>query len=236
MFYRKIIFIVFFISIAASLYSLEFRSWGASGGVMYVRNSHDDGAPSPMLPYLGLATSFNLSGNNFLEPSLLVSWNYYLWNTEDEIALPAEIEYADSVLLINLLLDCPFVMKFDISETVKTGFLLSPAFILRIPIKTWGEGDSVKSDMMSFFYGGRFLFLEAGGIIEWNYSPTKSFKGRIDFLYPIYHIWDGGDKTDHLTIKVGIIFSFEKQRNASPETSAPVQAENIDQPSSEEEN
>ncbi len=196
--------VLFFLSL--TLYGLE--SFGITAGVMYVRNSSDEGAPSPILPYLGATASFALGEKSFLEPSLIFNWNYYLWSSDEEMALPAEIEYADSVLLLNIVLDCPFVMKYKIKNNVSWGWLASPAFIFRIPLKSWGEGDSDKSDILSYFYGGRFIFLEAGGLVEWDYSAKNSLKAKIDVLLPIYNIWDGGSFSNQLSVRLGLTFSF----------------------------
>jgi len=208
MFYKRLILFTILLFLVFALYGFDFESYGITGGVMYIRNSSDDGAPSPMLPFLGANASFSFGKRFFLEPSIVFNWNYYLWSEDEEIALPAEIEYADSVMLFNIILDCPFVMKFGIKEKVSLGAFASPAFIFRVPIKTWGEGDSQKSDVLSYFYGGRFLFIEVGTLVEWDYSIKNSFKARVDTLLPIFHLWDSGTFSDQLSIRVSLTFSF----------------------------
>lgn len=204
---RILILIVLFLFIPlATLSALD--SIGVTGGVIYVRNSSDDGAPSPILPYIGINAVFRLDEKLSLEPSLSLTANYYLWSETGETAIPAEIEYADSVLLLNLILDCPVVMKYRVKENVSLGMLASPAFIFRVPLKAWGEGEDRKKDITSYFYGGRFIFLETGGLVEWNYSENKSFQSRLDILFPVYHIWDGGAFSDHLSVRLGFVFSF----------------------------
>lgn len=209
--------IIFFLAVftftSLSVYGID--SIGVMGGVMFTGNSSDDGAPSPILPFIGAEASFTFRDNSFIEPSIAMTANYYLWSAEESMALPAEIEYADSVLLLSIFLDSPYVMKYRLKENVDWGWLASPLLVFRVPLKTWGEGASQKADILSYFYGGRFLFLEAGGLIEWNYSPLKSFKSRLDLLFPVYHLWDGGALADQLSVRLGFIFSFKVQEKGS---------------------
>ncbi len=210
--YIVIFFLAVFPFTSFSLYGID--SIGAMGGVMFTGNSSDEGAPSPILPFIGAAASFAFRENSFIEPSIAMTANYYLWSAEESMALPAEIEYADSVLLLSIFLDSPYVMKYRLRENIDWGWLASPLLVLRVPMKTWGEGDTQKADILSYFYGGRFIFLEAGGLIEWNYSPLKSFKSRLDLLFPLYHLWDGGAITDQLSVRLCLIFSFKVQEKS----------------------
>jgi len=209
MFCKKfILFLILFFS-ALTLYGFSFESYGVKGGVMYVRNSHLDSAPSPALPFLGVNAGFHLNKNYFLEPSIIFNWSLYSWSENEKMALPAEIEYADSVLLLNFIIDCPFVLKFRITENVSICPFVSPVFIFRFPIRAWGEGDSSKSDIMSYFYNSRFIFLELGTFVEWYHSPRHSLKARLDALLPVYNLWtESYSITDHFSIKASITFSF----------------------------
>ena len=220
MIFKRIVLssIIFFL--ALTLYGVGFDSFGITGGVMYINNPSDDGAPSPILPYLGVAASFSLKEKYFIEPSIVFNWNYYLWSEEEGIALPAEIEYADSVLLLNIIFDFPFVMKYKITKNVALGGLASPVFIFRVPLKAWGEGESQKSDILSYFYDVRFLFFEAGGLVEWDYSPKNSLKARLDILLPVFHFWDEDSFSDQLSIRVSVTFSFMSKSGQAKKSSA----------------
>ena len=209
MFYKRVLLFLILLSLALSLYGLEFESYGIMGGVMYIRNSIEDSAPSPILPFLGVNTSFSFSERFFIEPSAVFNWSYFLWSEDKKMALPAEIEYADSVLLFNIMLDCPFVLKFNVNEKVALGGFVAPALIFRFPLKTWGEGDSHRSDILSYFYGGRFIFIEAGSLVEWNYSLRYSFKARLDTLLPVFNLWGDAPFSNQLTVRASITFSFK---------------------------
>ena len=226
---KRLIFSLILFFLALTLYGIGFDSYGITGGVMYIRNSSDDGAPSPILPYLGASAGFSMDfigERYFLEPSVVFNWNYYLWSENEEMALPAEIEYADSVLLLNIIIDCPFVMKFRIHKDLAFGALASPVFIFRIPLKTWGEGDSQKSDILSYFYGGRFFLFEIGGLVEWDYSKKHSFKARVDALLPVYHLWDGDSFMNQFSVRVSLTFSFltktAQEKKAAAEEAAVI--------------
>lgn len=222
--YRKYILAsLLAVSAIISVYPLE--SLGAMGGILYSANSSEEGAPSPVLPFIGIASSFRLGEKTFIEPSMVLTANYYLWSAEEEIALPAEIEYADSVLLLSAIIDFPYVMKYPLREKLDIGWAASPVLILRIPLRSWGEGQNSRSDILSYFYGGRFIFLEAGGLAEWKYATDKSLKGRFDVLFPVYHLWDGGEITDQFSIRLSFIFSFMrkevKEENSNEEKQIP---------------
>ena len=221
---KKIISFLILFFLVFTLYGFDFESYGVTGGVMYIENSSTDGAPSPILPYLGANASFYLKEKMFIEPTIAFNWNYYLWSTKEGMALPAEIEYADSVLLLNIIIDCPFVMKYDFKKNLSLCWLASPLFIFRVPLKTWGEGESQKSDIMSYFYGGRFLFLEAGGFAEWDFSSKNSLKARVDLILPVFHLWDGDSFSDQLSVRVSVTFSFmsekAQQRKAAAKTAS----------------
>jgi hypothetical protein len=204
--FKKLALFLILFSITVSMYGIE--SLGVTGGVMYVRNSNEEGAPSPLLPYIGLTSGFLIMEKHLIEPSLTVTGNYYMWSEEQEIALPAEIEYADSVFFITFMLDIPYVWKYEVSEKLNLGALAGANLVFRIPGTAWGEGENQKSDMTSYFLGGRFLFLEAGGFLEWRYAAKKYFRIGADIIYPVYHLWDGGSKTDQLTLKLGVTFNF----------------------------
>jgi len=222
MFIKRLILFTVLFFLVFTLYGLDFESYGITGGVMYIRNSSEDGAPSPMLPFLGVNAGFSIKDKYFLEPSIVFNWNYYLWSEEEEMALPAEIEYADSVLLLNIIIDCPFVMKYKITEKNFLGVFASPVFIFRIPLKTWGEGDAQKSDILSYFYG-RFLFIELGSFFEWNYSLKNSFKARVDTLLPVFHLWDSGSFSDQFTLRLSLTFSFKTKKAQQREADAAAQ-------------
>ena len=209
---------IIILSIAAffipfSLSAFEINSVSFEGGPLFMLNTDDEGAPSPLLPNIGAGCEIE-SGSGYFMPSLNLSWNYYQLSEEDaEVVQPAEIEYADSLLLMNILIDFPYSMRYTLKNNLQLGWLASPAFMLKLPLKAWGEGESQKSDILGYFYGGRFIFLEAGGYLLWNYSEKHSFKTSLSFYVPVYHIWDGRPFMDEMMLRLGVGFYFNLKKN-----------------------
>ena len=213
--YKKIIIIaVITVSfIPFSISAFEINSVSFEGGPIFMLNTDEEGAPSPLLPNIGAGCEIE-SGSGYFMPSLNLSWNYYQLSEEDsELVQPAEIEYADSLLLMNILLDFPYSMRYSLKNNIQLGSLASPAFMLKVPIKAWGEGDSRRSDILGYFYGGRFIFLETGGYLLWNYSEKNSLRTFLSFYLPVYHLWDGRPFMDEMMLRLGVGFHFNLKKN-----------------------
>lgn len=206
---KKLFIVPFLIFIfPAYVFSFSFESIGIVGGIMYVHNPNVEGAPSPISPYIGMEVGLSLTKYIKFEPQILFWGSNYHWVEDEQIALPAEIESGDSVLMFNMLIDIPFTMKFPITEKLSLGWYAGPAFIFRFPIKAWGEGKDHTSDLLGYFFGSRFIFAEIGGLMEWHFSEKRSIKGKLDILYPIYHFWDGESLLDHFTVRFGVVINF----------------------------
>ena len=211
----KKIFIIFILSAFFPFYlsAFEIQSVSFEGGPLFMLNTDDEGAPSPLLPNIGAGCEIE-SGSGYFMPSLNLSWNYYQLSEEDaEVVQPAEIEYADSLLLMNILIDFPYSMRYSLKNNLHYGWLASPALMLKVPLKAWGEGENQKSDILSYFYAGRFIFLEAGGYLLWNYSEKNSFKTSLSFYVPVYHLWDGRSFMDEFMVRLGVGFSFNLKKS-----------------------
>ena len=211
--YKKyFLFFLFIIFLPFFSYAIEINSLSLEGGPLFMLNTDEEGAPSPLLPNIGIGAEIESSGAAYFLPSMNISWNYYqMSEEEDSVVQPAEIEYADSLLLMNILIDFPYSMRYYLKESLYAGWLVSPALMLRIPLKAWGDGESQRSDILGYFYGGRFIFLEAGGYLLWNYSEKRSFKTLLSFYLPVYHLWDGRSFLDEMMLKLGFSFSFSRK-------------------------
>ena len=211
---KKIIVLFFIFScIPFFISAFEIQSVSFEGGPLFMLNTDDEGAPSPILPNIGAGFDIE-SGSGYFMPSINLSWNYYQLSEEDaEVVQPAEIEYADSLLLMNILIDLPYSMRYELKNSLQLGWLASPAFMLKVPLKAWGEGENQRSDILSYFYAGRFIFLEAGGYLLWNYSENNSFKTSLSLYVPVYHLWDGRSFMDEFMVKLGVGFSFNLKKS-----------------------
>ena len=208
---KKYFFAIFILILTHQLSGQIFQNYAFETGMMYLNNSSDEGAPSPILPYFGVSGSIDMGNNRKLTPSVLFTGNYYLWSDAEEKAIPAEIEYADSVWFLSMLVDVPYTFRYQIKEKLFVSWLVSPVLALKIPLKTWGDGENQRGDMLGWFYKGRFIYLEAGSGLEWHYSETKSYGLELCVLYPVYHIWEGSDFLDSMIVRLGFIFSFNKK-------------------------
>lgn len=210
---KILLFIIFIFSTPLFVFALELNSLSFEGGPVLILNTDDEGAPSPILPSIGIGADIGLAPG-YLMPSIGISWNYYQLSEEDpDIVQPAEIEYGDSLLLMNILFDVPYSMRYSFKNNTKFGWLAAPAFMFKVPLKAWGEGETHKSDILKYFYAGRFIFIEAGGYFLWDYSKKKSFKTMLSLYFPLYHLWDGRPFLDEMMFKLGVSFSFNLKKS-----------------------
>ncbi|MCL2293889.1 MAG: hypothetical protein FWC36_03380 [Spirochaetes bacterium] len=225
MFYKKAILFLVLFFLALSLYGFAPESYGIKAGIMYIRNSHKDSAPSPVLPFLGVKAYIPRGNNFYLAPSITFNLAEYFWSEDDRMALPAEIEYADAVLLLNFIIDCPFVLKTRINDDVTLGGFIAPTIILRFPVRTHGAGEEHRSDILTYFYAGRFFFLGAGGLVKWDHSPRNSLTVRIDTLLPVFNLFNNDPLAQQLSIRGSLTFSFKTRRAMQEKAAAQSSAQ-----------
>ena len=207
---KKLFTVIILLLLPLYLSAFEIKSISLEGGPLFIMNTDDEGAPSPILPNIGVCFEIE-HGSAYFMPSVNLSWNYYQLSEEDSsLVQPAEIEYADSLLLMNILIDFPYTMRYDLKENLEIGWLASPAFMLKLPLKAWGEGENRKSDILGYFYGGRFIYFEGGGFLLWNYSEKNSFKTSLSFYLPVYQFWNGRSFFDEMMFRLGFGFSFKQ--------------------------
>ncbi len=210
---RKYLLYILILLGSVPVSSLDIESVSIDGGPLFMLNTDKEGAPSPLLPNIGFSADIRGEGEmSYFIPSVSFCWNYYqLSESDTSIVQPAEIEYADSLLLLNILMDFPYSIRYLIKDKITAGWLVSPAVMLRIPVKAWGEGENQKSDILGYFYSGRFIFIETGGYLLWDYSDKNSFKSVLSLYFPLYHLWDGQSFFDEFMIKLGFGFSFKSK-------------------------
>lgn len=211
---KKIIFflIVTFIfasSPAFGLEGLKAEDINAEMGNILILNSREEGAPSPMLAFFKTGIDIRLSPNIYISPGLAFTGSAYQLSEEDgKTAIPTEIEYADSVWFLNIIFDFPLSVRYEIGKDLYAGLLFSPAFLFKVPVRTWGEGENQKNDMMDYFYGGRFIYAEGGGLVKWDFSEKVSLYGNLRAYFPVYHIWKGGKFSDAMMFSLSAGASF----------------------------
>jgi hypothetical protein len=168
----------------------SFQSIGISHDTLWLGNSDSDSAPSPVLSVWSVSAKFALSRNWYLAPEIGFYEVEYFYR--DNVAFPAEIEYADAVRTFNILLSSPFLYRFAPAEDfiILTG--TGPAFSFKIPRRTYGYGSG--GDIGDYFIQkGRFLHWEVIADFEWSLFPHLAFYTRARVIVPLYRIWDGDD-------------------------------------------
>ena len=180
-----------FCAAAAFGQGVEFQFQGVEifRDVLWLGNSETDSAPSPILGVWGAAAKFKLTERFFFLPEIGLYGIEYFYR--DGKALPAEIEYADAVGTLVVLLD-PLVAYNIPLPGGKLAVLAGtgPALSIKIPIVP--HGDAPTSEVGGYFFEKlRFLHWEFKGVLEWNLTDSLGLSVRLRTLLPIYRFWDG---------------------------------------------
>jgi len=212
---RKLpVFIILFISTSA-LFAVDHFIMEVESGVTWLHNEaygtegsgHKD--PDPILYRIGLAFPIYLNDSLFIRPSLTViskSWQYI---PDNNWAMPVDPMWQD-LMVMSLLFDFPvgYELKFS---SFSFGFFGGPAFNFRTPL--WGEGESVREDMVQYFFSSvRFINLTGGFFFNIPLSDIISLTLKGDSWIPIHNLWSrtGLPFSDGLmvTVSAGIRFTF----------------------------
>ena len=174
--------------------ALSVKSIEARAGLLWLGNSSTEGAPSPLLDTVGIALPITITPAISIAPELdFTGTQYQLQVYSDPTrAVPTEIEFANSVWYLGILLDLPFRYTFPLSKQTALGFGVSPAFLLRIPTVSWGTGGSEAGAMSAYLFGkGRFFYPSAQVFFDWQVLSGLALEFRLRGFFPIFHIWDG---------------------------------------------
>jgi hypothetical protein len=183
--------IAFLIASAVSAQEAKSRFQGVElfRDTLWLGNSDSDSAPSPVLGVWGAAAGFRMSDNLFFLPEIGFYGLDYFYR--DGKALPAEIEYADAVGTLVVLLDAVLAWNFPLRDerlAVKAG--TGPALSFKIPVVP--HGDAPTGEVVSYFLQNlRFLHWEIKGVFEWDISKSLGLSVRLRTLLPVYRLWDG---------------------------------------------
>lgn len=201
-------------------FSVSFPGIDLSGGMFWIGNAETEGGPSPLLGIWGVGLPITFTPLFSIGPELSMCGTQYQLMSDGEKAVPTEIEYADSLWALFLLLDVPFRFTFHITDAISLGPSAHTTFIFRIPITGWGEASARTGDpehrsaISRYFYeNARFLYPGTGFFFNWKLSGVLGFHARLLALFPLFHAWDGESAKfwDQLCIsgRVGIRFYFQ---------------------------
>ncbi|MDR1626129.1 MAG: hypothetical protein LBT33_06270 [Spirochaetia bacterium] len=169
-----------------------FRGFGVFHDTLWLGNSDTDSAPSPILSVWGAAFKFSLPLESlYFAPEIGFTSVEYFYR--EDAAFPAEIEYADAVKTIDIILSAPFLYRFVPAPDFVIHAGTGPAFSFKIPIQTYGEGSA--GDVGGYFIDkARFVHWEASSDFEWGLFDYLAFFVRARLILPLYRIWDGESK------------------------------------------
>ena len=172
------------------------------------------GGPSPVVTSVAVGLPLEFTPLISLEPELYMFGTHYeLYNlsviegfenivdvASASKAVPTEIETANSVWLLSLMIDVPLRFTIRINETLSAGGGIHNVLLLHIPTLGWGNGafaagssgDTYRSLIASYFYkSARFYYPGAGLFFSWKFSDRIGLVIRSRILFPLFHAWDG---------------------------------------------
>ena len=105
---------------------------------------------------------------------------------------PAEIERANSLWVLGVLLDTRFGYAFELSDTLRLGGAAGLALVFRLPLIAFEDAGQYQADAFSYFLI-RFLYPEIEIALHWDLLKDIGISFALRGLFPLFHIWDGED-------------------------------------------
>jgi hypothetical protein len=164
-------------------------------GLMVLINTYEDSAPSPFLNTLGVSIPIPLvssDGPLYWDTSLLLFSLHYQYSEGENggLFLPAEIEKADTLWTLGIILDTRFGYAFSLSERVRLGGAAGLAAVFRLPIVAIEEGGEHQGEAWSYFLA-RSVYPELELACRWDILKRLGLVFSVRGLFPIFHLWDG---------------------------------------------
>lgn len=187
----------------SALNELEF-----DGGLTFLGNADPDGAPSPLMPTVGV--NLPLETPVDLEVGILAWGTYYLY--ADGRAVPAEVEWRDFWVL-GLVADARIGYTFHFGENIGLGLHGGLALLLRVPIPLFDDAAPQTGPAMGYLYGmARFLYPEAEVSGRFRLTDSLTLRVSLRGYLPIFHLWDGEGLPflDQLMVSglVGVVYAL----------------------------
>ncbi|MDR1932490.1 MAG: hypothetical protein LBQ57_06685 [Spirochaetales bacterium] len=173
---------------------------------LWLGNSDNDSAPSPIMSQWGFSLTFHVSQRWYFAPELGLYYGLeYFYR--DGRAFPAEIEYADAVKTLDIFAGFPVFYKFSPDDDFSLFAGTGPAFSFKIPMRTYGKGSA--GDVGGYFLENyRFVHWEFTAIFEWNFFSQLAFCVRPRVIVPLYRLWDGEGAPIYDGLMAGVGFGL----------------------------
>jgi len=169
----------------------------ADAGLMFLINTYEDSAPSPLLlNHLGVSIPIPVMSAEsplYWDASLLFFFPlYYQYNEADGAPQfsPAEIERADTLWTLGIILETRFGYMFTLSERVRLGGAAGLAAVFRLPIVAIEQGGEHQGEAWSYFLL-RSVYPQLDIACVWDVLDGLGLVFSVRGLFPIFHLWDG---------------------------------------------
>jgi hypothetical protein len=177
--------------------SLQALDWiEVDAGMIFLVNTDEDSAPSPILNTLGVSIPIPLFDDEdpfYWEASLLFFSLFYqhsLSQDGGDLYRPAELEKADTLWTLGVIIDTRLGYAFTLSEKVRLGGAVGLAGVLRLPLIAIEQGGQYQGAAWSYFLT-RSVYPELEISCFWRAFPGLGFSFAVRSLFPLFHIWDG---------------------------------------------
>ena len=170
-------------------------------GLLYLLNGDQDSGPSPLLTTLGASIPINRVSRPLVWNTGLHLFGVHYQYASDR-ATPAELEFADSLWTLGIMVDSTFGYRFAPGEKIGFGGAAGLAGVFRIPLFPVGGGAEFWGDTFKYFLS-RFLYTEVMFFLDWAVREKLTLDFSLRILYPVFNLWGGGSLPfyDQLIIK-----------------------------------
>ena len=161
-------------------------------GLIFIGNSAQDSAPSPVLRTIGANIPLFRSGLFVISTGLQFWGSYYAYNGQR--ALPQEMEAPGDLWnwILASMLDSRFGLEYPFNEKLTIGSDAGLSFLLRFPIVSSEAANPDRLPVMQYFFSkGRFLYPETSIYLIWNVYKKVGVSFTVKSYYPVFHLWDG---------------------------------------------
>ena len=187
-----VILIVLFIAIPIYTNASGIDRISIDSGLIYIGNSDQNSAPSPILRTIGANIPLFRSGLFVISTGMQFWGSFYAYNGQR--VLPQETEAPGDLWnwILASMLDSRFGIEYPFNKTLTAGSDIGLSFLLRFPIVSSKAAKPDRLSVMQYFFSkGRFLYPETSIYLIWNVYKRVGVSFTVKSYYPVFHLWDG---------------------------------------------
>jgi len=186
-----VILIVLFIAVPIYTHAFGIDRISIDSGLIYIGNSDQNSAPSPVLRTLGANIPVFRSGLFVLSTGIQLWGSFYTYSRQR--ALPQEMEAPGGLWnwILASMLDSRFGIEYPFNQTLTLGSDMGISFLMRFPIVSSEAAKPDRLPVMQYFFSkGRFLYPETSIYLIWNVYKRVGISFTVKSYYPVFHLWD----------------------------------------------